>query len=482
MDEKKTNQELLRAQELIQDSDDKNAKKKVKELLQDPDIEVIESYIGLGECILYFMKGGFLHYDCWCNEALARHDILEMVRDSGRLKKKIHRDDPERDALREMEMWMGRRKKAKHWKYWIASITDACQNRCPGCYRVLQENLVYEDGHMRLSDFEQILAIFKEHGGESIDFVGGEPTQHPDLLRMMELCCKAGIKIWLYTNLREFGCRPELAKRVLEVGGDITVVGKLNVPNPQDPAQRKMQAQWLGSSQLAVDEMWQGLQNLLTAGFPPGKIGVENLLRKANIEMAPQVYEIGLRRGFFVDLEIPTCPTTASESDFRKWIELFPNKDQILKCVKEVAIINQKEGISAYVPIMPHLTGRYTEGVGMGCVAFKQGALLTESDGRVGLCTSGKPLLNKDGKQLNILRDSLWEIFSHDDLVARRDSCRQGSIKSGPCAVCEHWQYCLGGCAALRETLGGIFDSYPLCYLHEWIPKEELINLFRRKQ
>lgn len=394
--------------------------------------------------------------------------------------KKIHRDDPERENLQQMSNWMWGKKKAKHWKYWICSITDACQNRCPGCYRVLQENLVYEDGNMLFPDFEQILGIFMEHGGESIDFVGGEPTQHPDLLRMMELCCKTGIKIWLYTNLREFGRRPGLAKQILQVGGDITVVGKLNVPNPQDPAQRKMQAQWLGSSQLAVDEMWQGLQNLLAAGFPPGKIGVENLLRKANIEMAPRVYETGLRQGFFVDLEIPTCPTTATENDFRKWLALFPTKDQIIDCVKRVAAINQRNGIASFTPMMPHLTGRYAEGVGMGCVAFKQGALLTESDGRVGLCTSGKPLLNKDGVQLNILRDSLWEIFSHDDLAARRNSCRQGSISNGPCARCEHWPHCLGGCAALRETLGVLLNSNPLCYLHEWRPENELINLFRK--
>lgn len=35
-----------------------------------------------------------------------------------------------------------------NWQYWIASVTDSCNNRCPGCYRVLQNSLVCQNGHM----------------------------------------------------------------------------------------------------------------------------------------------------------------------------------------------------------------------------------------------------------------------------------------------------------------------------------------------
>lgn len=357
----------------------------------------------------------------------------------------------------------------KNWQYWIASITDNCDNQCPGCYRVLQNNLSCQNGHMAMNDFEKILDIFVGQGGVAVDFVGGEPTLHPQFLYMVSKCVSAGLEVWVYTNLRQFGQNKELARRLLEIGGEkVIVVGKLNVPDLNDPAQAEFQAGLIGADKEAVREMRQGLNNLLAAGFSKGKIGVENLVRKANIELAPQVYEVGLKRGFFVDLEIPTCPVTGGEDALKKWFDLFPSRQQIINCIEAVKEINQKYGIPAYTAIMPHLTGRNAAGVGSGCVSFKQGALLTEADGRVGLCTSGQPLLDETGQQLNLLNDSLEKIFSHPDLLARRQSCEQKNVVSGPCAVCELWQYCLGGCAALREALGCLFGSYPVCYLHDW--------------
>src|SRR3990167_7440747 len=213
------------------------------------------------------------------------------------------------------------------WKYWIASLTDACDKRGPGCYRVLQNSLCRQNGHMVIKDFEKILNMFVGEGGVSIDFVGGEPTLHPQFLDMVGKCALVGIDIWVYTNLRQFGQRKELAQRLLEIGGEkVIVVGKLNVPDPNNQAQAEFQAGLIGADKVAVSQMWQGLNNLLVAGFPKGKIGVENLARKANIELASQVYEVGLQKEFFVDLEIPTCPVSGGENALRKWFDLFPSK------------------------------------------------------------------------------------------------------------------------------------------------------------
>lgn len=368
-----------------------------------------------------------------------------------------------------------------NWTNWIASITDACNDRCPGCYRVLQGNLCRENGHMDLKDFSKILGLFVEQGGISVDLVGGEPTLHPEFLAMVSRAVAAGVDVWVYSNLRQFGRNNELAGNLLKIGGEkVTVVGKLNVPDPDDAEQAKFQAKLIGAPLVAVGEMWRGLQNLLAAGFPKGKIGIENLVRRTNIDLAPQVYKVGLKMGFFVDLEIPTCPFTGGESGFRQWLDLFPTKEQIKTCVEQVQAINQRHGIAPYIAIMPHLTGRNSAGVGTGCVSFKQGALLTERDGRVGLCTSGKPLLEENGRQLNLLEDQPEKIFSHVDLLARRKSCEQKNIQSGPCATCQFWQNCLGGCTALRETLGLVLDSYPLCYLHDWPTEEELTALAQK--
>lgn len=365
----------------------------------------------------------------------------------------------------------------QNWQYWIASITDSCNNRCQGCYRVLQDNLGRQNGHIAIEDFEKILGMFVNEGGISVDFVGGEPTLHPQFLDMVSKCVSAGLEVWVYTNLRRFGQNNKLAEQLLKIGGEkIIVVGKLNAPDLNDPVQTEFQARLIGSDRQAVDEMRQGLNNLLAAGFSKGKIGVENLLRKENIGLAPQVYEVGLKKGFFVDLEIPTCPVFGGDRALKDWFNLFPSRQQIIACVEAVREINRQYGISGYTAIMPHLTGRNAQGIGSGCVAFKQGALLTEADGRVALCTSGQPLLNRAGRQLNLLKDPLEKIFFHPDLLARRRSCEQKNMVSGPCAVCELWQYCLGGCAALREALGRLFQSYPVCYLHNWDELNKLLS------
>jgi len=323
---------------------------------------------------------------------------------------------------------------------------------------------LWKGNHMSLPDFIKILKLFCGHGGVSVDFVGGEPTLNPNFLAMTQLCVESQLEVWIYTNLREFARNPNLARQLQALGGKVKVVGKLNVPDPTNSEQKKLQAGFIGASRKAVDEMWQGLLALLDAGFPKDAIGVENLLRRENITWAPAVYETGLKMGFFVDLEVPTCPFVAEPGAFQQWLALFPTKTQILSCIRQVAEINRRWGIPSYTPMMPHLTGRDAKGVGTGCTSFKQAGLLTEADGRVALCTSGIPLLDERGRQLNILQDPLETIFGHPSLLARRASCEQSNIApDGPCASCQFWSQCMGGCTALRETLGRTFHSYPRC-------------------
>jgi|GEM_PF-678649 len=371
--------------------------------------------------------------------------------------------------------------KTNEWKHGIVNITNDCRCRCPGCYKVLSRSLAKGD-HMSLKDFERLLAIFSGQGGRTIDLVGGEPTDHPDFLKIVAWCVTAGLETWIYTNLINFGRRPDLARELCALGGNVTLVGKLNVSNLQDKSQKALQAKLIGGSERAVGQLSQGLANILAAGFPAGRFGVENLLRKDNISLAPAVYELGKQSGFFVDLEIPTCPTVAGLAGFRKWLEVFPTKEQITACLAEIRAIDQAWGqVPCEHPMMPHLTGRNQTGLGQGCLSFKRGALLIETDGRIGLCSSGRPLMNSH-RQLNIFLDSLETILENPAVRDRRLACRQENIQTGPCQVCPFWNNCLGGCAALRETINAPFGSYPRCCLGEWLPEEELLSMFLNKK
>lgn len=334
---------------------------------------------------------------------------------------------------------------------------------------------------MSLENFQTILDIFTGQGvqNQTIDFVGGEPLLNPNFREMLQISLKRDVSPWIYTNLRQISKDPSLAAFFKDMSdkypGKLTIVGKLNVANLTDPVERKLQAELIGSDDQGVIEMWEGLTMLLRSGLPKGSIGIENLLRISNIGYAIQVYELGMNMGFFADMELPTCPVTASRQGFEEWLKQKPTRQQVVTLIKDINVINRKYGIRPFTPRPPHLTGRDSNGVGTGCVSFKQGALLTETDGRLALCTSGLPLTDKNGRQLNIFEDSLETILQSPAVIQRRASTIQSNIQGGACGDCSAWKKCMAGCGAFRESvLGNVFASYTLCVYGDWMTDEEL--------
>jgi radical SAM protein with 4Fe4S-binding SPASM domain len=368
------------------------------------------------------------------------------------------------------------------WKNWVASITDDCQNSCPGCYRVLQDSLKHEftRSDLSLNNFIKILDIFTAQNiqNQTVDFVGGEPLLNPNFREMLQISLEKRLNPWIYTNLRQIASDQTLTTFFKDMSekfpGKLTIVGKLNVSDINDPKQRQLQAELIGSDDTGVAEMWQGLNILLKSGLPKETIGIENLIRANNIEYAADIYKLGIQMGFFVDIELPTCPVTTNRQGFKEWLTQKPTRDQVLDLIKDINLINRDYGIKPFTPRPPHLTGRNSDGVGSGCISFKKGALLTETDGRLALCTSGSPLTDKKGNQLNILKDPLETILESPVVLQRRASTIQSNIQ-GSCGICNAWNNCMAGCAALRESiLGNVFASYPLCIYGTWMKDAEL--------
>ena len=75
----------------------------------------------------------------------------------------------------------------------VVTITSACQLACPICY---VHNKNDDPFHMTRDEFSRILqALVAEHDGdvELINFTGGEPTQHPELLEFIRMSRDAGV-------------------------------------------------------------------------------------------------------------------------------------------------------------------------------------------------------------------------------------------------------------------------------------------------
>jgi len=75
----------------------------------------------------------------------------------------------------------------------VVPITSACNLDCPICYTINKN----ENAHMLgKEEFESILRHLAEDHDELdiINFTGGEPTLHPQLLDFLQMCRDAGIR------------------------------------------------------------------------------------------------------------------------------------------------------------------------------------------------------------------------------------------------------------------------------------------------
>jgi len=72
--------------------------------------------------------------------------------------------------------------KSPKWAY--IEITSSCSHKCSWCYGGFNN---HHSDYMTVRDFEIILEKCKEIGITQITLSGGEPTEHPDFLEMVEL-------------------------------------------------------------------------------------------------------------------------------------------------------------------------------------------------------------------------------------------------------------------------------------------------------
>lgn len=98
----------------------------------------------------------------------------------------------------------------------ILEITNACNLRCPTCF-------ASSEGHdfLTIDEVEFMLDQFVKYEGdpEVVQFSGGEPTIHPDIIALIALAKKKNIKhVMVNTNGVRISKDEEFVKRLGEVG------------------------------------------------------------------------------------------------------------------------------------------------------------------------------------------------------------------------------------------------------------------------
>jgi MoaA/NifB/PqqE/SkfB family radical SAM enzyme len=87
---------------------------------------------------------------------------------------------------------------------WL-EITGKCQLSCTHCYA--DSGPRGTEGVLRTSDWFRVIDDVAELGARSVQFIGGEPTLHPDLPEFVDRALGAGLSVEVFSNLVHVGPR-----------------------------------------------------------------------------------------------------------------------------------------------------------------------------------------------------------------------------------------------------------------------------------
>lgn len=161
-----------------------------------------------------------------------------------------------------------------HNRYFL-EIGYACNNKCIWCFNILDKGI---------GTFGQIKGYIDKNipRGSYVCISGGEPTIHPDFIRIMDYVNKTGAQISLFTNARKFKDMDfalAAVKHASELACTVALHG--NTPEIHDRI-----TQVAGS----FEETMTGIRNLFqlkSRGFPVN-IYLKILIPKINIGHLPE--------------------------------------------------------------------------------------------------------------------------------------------------------------------------------------------------
>ncbi len=82
-------------------------------------------------------------------------------------------------------------------KWAFVEITNACSHKCAWCYGEFNQDKM---DNMSLPEFKTLASKAKEIGIRQITLSGGEPTEHPEFLRILEHACSMGFDVNVATH------------------------------------------------------------------------------------------------------------------------------------------------------------------------------------------------------------------------------------------------------------------------------------------
>ncbi|MDO8469316.1 MAG: radical SAM protein [Candidatus Peribacter sp.] len=333
-------------------------------------------------------------------------------------------------------------------RFGISEVTTQCPFRCPGCYMVRRNAL--NDGAMTLEEAIRVLDLCKQYKGgeelETMDILGGEPLLWPHLKPYLSELLRRGILPWIFTNMVTI--TPEMACWLFERRVHIT--GKLNIADPGDPEQIRLQAEMIGRDEDMARRMIEGIQVFLDAGYRDPLFRLQNLVRKKNLRLIPGYIEFCRSRGIGVDLEL----MGSGEPISPEYFVVAPTAQELADLIRELKKRGEQTAIPEFCDpvgklLMPHVFG--------SCPFYDKG-LYFAVDGHIRSCS------NSTVKLAHVSDADPIRAAYESPLICARKALTKQTVGQ-PCGSCDRWDKCRGGCRATVEGMGDPFGGYTLCPL-----------------
>lgn len=329
------------------------------------------------------------------------------------------------------------------------NITDLCQLRCPGCYKMCdsgntrRQNLPFER-------YKKYIEMGIRRGLRRVWLLGGEPTIHPQCKDFLRYAIDQGIDdLTVFSNMLNL----QPIDIQFFIRNRIKIVGKLNIGSIRNPSEGElqMQAEMIGRTESMALKMLQKIQMALGEGLQDHNLfALENLLRGENMKYAASFWQFCRDNHITPNLEI-FCDFSGKESVKRQ----LPSSRELSELIQAVQEIDKRMQLPKWEPMVPH--------VSHGC-SLNYTAIAVDPNEDILPCAASSIVVTNMADDDEIDYDKILR----SPVIQARRNLTKDTVK-GLCRGCVKFDKgCSGGCRnAVEAGCGDFYGGYPGCIIKE---------------
>jgi len=313
-------------------------------------------------------------------------------------------------------------------------FSKRCNLKCIYCYASAGNAL---DNELEPPEIKNIIDQAHELGAKKIILIGGgEPLMYDGLFQVVEYIRSKGLRQSVFTNgmlLTE-----DIARFLFRHEVSVVIKNNSNIPEVQDA---------LAGVKGAYNKIRQGLEYLLTAGYPSGErqLGIQTIICRQNIKEIPDMWIWARERGIIPYFEIITTQGRAKEHH-----ELQVSVNEVRDVFEKLEKIDETSFGNKWSP-HPTIASFTCKRHLYSCLVNSQGYI--------------QPCTGIDMPVGNVKTERLADILKRSPVIQKLRNIYENV--EGECKGCEFAFDCYGCRGNAYQTTGNYLAPDPACWLNK---------------